>query len=655
MAKTKNIIYISLFLLLILILWAGLFFLSGPSTRQLPSVEDSYDFSGVDFDHAIYITAPCWESWPEKLYAPEMLKEAEASVPQDTLDYNKIQYATHRLRLTLPPGEVYGISLYSTDYSMRLYIDGVETVVVGHPGTTREETVPQMRDGVYYFQPAGETTEVVVHSANFVHEIGCRPPVLTIGTADCITVHTQNQNLKTGVVFGCLMTACLYHLAIFLMDRRRRDSLIFSVLCLLLAYTSKDFPALLFLEYDWLVAVRLEYLACILAADALALLVHTLFPTALHKWILYTYLITSIVYGGIVLTFDSTFFSRLLPVFQVISSIMIIYGFVRLAMTLRQKKLQNFLAFLGILLLGVSVLIDFVKNSPISAIGYSGVISAGMMFLVFCYTIVLSVEDTFIRRKLDEVSQNEREIRETNRILERLNRTKTDFMSNISHEMKTPLAVISNCAGITLQQLRRNALTEETEQNLDDMQHEAIRLGKLVEQLLAVAMEKERQLTLIITDAATLLRRAADFCAPICREQENQIAIETGPERILLRVNADSVFQVLLNLITNANRHMHGGTITLSVRAEENENMAVFQVEDQGSGIPPELLERVFERGISGDGGSGLGLFICEEIVREHGGVVGIESGAGGTTVQFTLPCDKGGYNHRQNNFNDRG
>lgn len=638
--KPKNMIVTSVFLTVILTLWVGVFLLLSPSPIQLPDAKGSYDLSDYNFQESVYTTASSWESWPEKLYTPEALRRAEAPVPQDSLDYTVTQYVTHRLRLILPPGHVYGISMYSTDYSMRLYINGVETDVVGNPGTTREETVPQMREGAYYFVTPGETTELVVQTANFVHKIGCYPPVLTIGTAEQITQYVQNANIKTGVVFGCLMTACLFHLAIFINGRRRVASLIFSVLCLTLSYISKDFPALLFAKYNWQLTIRLEYLACILAASALSLLVHVLFPTALHKCVLYCYLGACGGYSIIIILFDSLIFTHLLPGFQAISTAIIIYGIIRLAMTLWEKKLKNMLAFLGIAMLALFVILDFMQNSTVSAIGYTGMISAGMIFLVFCYNVVLSIEDNILRQRLDEVSRNEHEIRETNRMLERLNRAKTDFLGNISHEMKTPLAVISNCAGITRRQLRQNVHTKETEQNLDDMQHEAVRLGKLVEQLLAVSMEKERQQTLDDTTAALLLCKAADFCAPICRGRENKIELEMERGNIPLRVNTDGIFQVLVNLITNANRQIKNGRIILSVKVNEDKHLAVFAVKDNGSGIPPELLERVFQRGVSGDGSSGLGLSICEEIVWEHNGRMGIESSSNGTSVHFTLPCE---------------
>lgn len=414
MSKTRDILYIFLFLVLLLLLWTGLSLLPGPAEVQLPGSYGGYDLTGYDFEGTVYITAPCWESWPERLYAPEDLDSAEAPVPHQSLDYTKTQYATHRLSLTLPPGAVYAISLYSADYSMRLYIDGMEADTVGLPGETREETVPQMRDAAYYFAPQSGATEIVVQAANFVHQTGCRAPVLTVGTAESIARHTRNAGLKTGLVFGCLMTACLYHLAIFLLNRRKTASLIFSALCLLLAYISKDFPALLLPRYNWQIAIRLEYLASILAAAALAMLVRILFPGSLYKWIYRGYLALCGGYAAIVIITNSTFFSGLLVGFQTLSIGMIIYGLVALALTLREKKAKNLLAFLGIALFGLFITGELLiriggvatgSAGVVSAIGSAGMISTGMMFLVFCYAMVLSIEGAETDQKLEAVQK----------------------------------------------------------------------------------------------------------------------------------------------------------------------------------------------------------------------------------------------------------
>ncbi|MGI6175988.1 MAG: hypothetical protein ACOYJC_07490 [Christensenellales bacterium] len=292
MPKSRDITYIAVFLILVLLLWAGLSLLPGPHQIQLKKdAQGGYDLMDEDFQNTIYTISPVWDSWPEKLYNPDELDDAEAPVPHESVDYTQTEYATHRLHLRLVPGVIYGLSYYSSDYSMRLYIDGVQAVSAGTPGSTREQTEPSVHKPITYFTTQSETVTLVVQAANFVHYEGGRAPGLTIGTADSIARHARNTDLKLGIVFGCLMVACLYYLAIFLLNRRQVSSLVFSVLCLLLAIASGDFLALLFPAYSWQLSIRLEYIIFVLAAAMLTALVHLLFSRALHQWGWRTYLL----------------------------------------------------------------------------------------------------------------------------------------------------------------------------------------------------------------------------------------------------------------------------------------------------------------------------------------------------------------------------
>lgn len=118
----------------------------------------------------------------------------------------------------------------------------------------------------------------------------------------------------------------------------------------------------------------------------------------------------------------------------------------------------------------------------------------------------------------------------------------------------------------------------------------------------------------------------------------NTLEVRVEPGLPQVRGNAEQIGQVLINLLSNANRHMKNGTVT--IRAEAVPGAVRVTVADTGEGISPELLSRVFQRFVRGDGeGTGLGLPICKDIVETHGGEIGIESElGGGTRVWFTLP-----------------
>ena len=111
MPKDCNILSIAIFFIIVLVLWTGLMILPGPDVEQLPAnTQGSYDLTEYDFTDTVYVTAPVWESWPNKLYGPEELDSAEDSVSEQSIDYTKTQVVTYRLRLNLPNGGSYGLS-----------------------------------------------------------------------------------------------------------------------------------------------------------------------------------------------------------------------------------------------------------------------------------------------------------------------------------------------------------------------------------------------------------------------------------------------------------------------------------------------------------------------------------------------------------------
>jgi two-component system sensor histidine kinase VicK len=128
-----------------------------------------------------------------------------------------------------------------------------------------------------------------------------------------------------------------------------------------------------------------------------------------------------------------------------------------------------------------------------------------------------------------------------------------------------------------------------------------------------------------------------------------QLVAQLPPRGLVVQADSDKVERVLLNLLTNAIKFSpEGGTVTVEVQWTEAPPGVLISVTDQGSGIPPEHLDRVFDKFYqAGDdlvkktNGVGLGLYICKSIVEYHGGRIWVESTPGeGSTFQFTLPQD---------------
>lgn len=622
---------------------------------QQPGFTDLTEF---DFEHSIAQVAT--ESTSSiYIYAGAFYTSEDFAAENITVEgvlYDRTEgaqgdYGTLRMLLRLPPGEVYAIAAKNPSYAQRLFIDGKEYTPIGVPGNSPETTVPKTARFVEAFMAGGETTEIIFHYSNFVHGDGGGLYPVDVGHVSNIIRNEQLATIRTTAVAAALAAMMLFFFGLFLFFKRYRYLLWFSLICgcIALRIIGPGILPILLPELNWYLEIRLSYIGTCLMALFAFLYIASLFPGAANKWAKRGFLLFC---GGCILFISlapTTVFTRY-PVVLSLAYLsfvgylllVVLWHALRGRLSSPLSKQERRLLLLGLItfaLLSAADIFAHQRALLLFGLSYQAV---GMTVFLFINMLALVMSFSRTEQELSVVRESEREIRETNRMLEGLSRAKTDFLANISHEMKTPLAVISSYAGLTISQLQKDAVDGQTVDNLDRVQQEAVRLGRLVEQLMQVSLEKERQLTLADTHAGALLEQAAAFCEPLCRGHKNQITVECNPVHLPLRVNTDAIFQVLLNLITNANRQTQCNIISLSARLDIEQNCTVFEVADKGRGIPSDLLPYVFERGISGNGSHGLGLSICKEIVQEHGGDMEIQSGGSGTTVCFMLPLTEG-------------
>jgi signal transduction histidine kinase len=117
---------------------------------------------------------------------------------------------------------------------------------------------------------------------------------------------------------------------------------------------------------------------------------------------------------------------------------------------------------------------------------------------------------------------------ERNRELRQLDNIRTSFLADISHEMRTPLTVMSSYAGLTKMQIMGGKVSGDTLENLDIIQHEAVRLGTMTEQIKLSSVKREQQIQETDCDINQMLVEVSRFCAPICVKNENRIELESS-------------------------------------------------------------------------------------------------------------------------------
>jgi PAS domain S-box-containing protein len=267
---------------------------------------------------------------------------------------------------------------------------------------------------------------------------------------------------------------------------------------------------------------------------------------------------------------------------------------------------------------------------------------------------VMSMNDITTRQQAEEalrtahevlerrVRERTAELAEANEALRRADRAKDDFLAMLAHELRNPLAPIRNALHI-LNQAGADPATLDKVRGMAGRQ--VAHMARLLEDLLDMARIRQGRVELRHqpVDVAELLARTADAVRPQAEERRHEFT--TSPPPAPLRVHGDitRLEQVLVNLLNNACKYTDpGGHLHLS--AERDGAEAVIRVRDDGIGIAPEMLGRVFDMFVQverrldrAQGGVGIGLTLVKKLVELHGGSVEVRSEGVGRGSEFAV------------------
>ena len=230
-----------------------------------------------------------------------------------------------------------------------------------------------------------------------------------------------------------------------------------------------------------------------------------------------------------------------------------------------------------------------------------------------------------------------------------LEATRREFIANVSHEFRTPLAIIKGYVETLLDGAMEEP--EMAERSLEAIQRNVQRLNLLIEDLLSIS-KMESRARLLELDAANLhdlMLRVLENLNPTISATKARIEIEWPEDARIVQADSRRMEQVYLNLLTNALRYGDSGDLALSITAKRDDTHLTIAIADNGPGIPlsaqPFIFDRFYrvhkDRSRDG-GGTGLGLSIVKNIILAHGGTISVDSTPGqGATFHIRLPLSQ--------------
>lgn len=276
------------------------------------------------------------------------------------------------------------------------------------------------------------------------------------------------------------------------------------------------------------------------------------------------------------------------------------------------------------------------------AVGFIILSSFSIILLLFGWNKSLERE---VAKKTDELYESNKLLQDANEKLKIIDKLKSDFLSMVSHELKTPLTAMKVSSELLLENDSKPGTREELLQilirNID-------RLTRLVNNLLDISMIEsgKPKYSMEIVDLHDIIDTAVGTLRS--QYEKNRLNITTDIPENLPKINADKdkIIQVFINLLSNALKFTHEGG-NVEIRAFEFENYIEVQVKDDGIGIPPDKIDKIFNKfyqvnnnSTHSYGGAGLGLTVSKAIIEDHGGSIRAESSPSKGSV-FILTFNK--------------
>lgn len=662
-APIRYVVIITLFLIVLLSfrwLWSEVF-----STPEHPhAVQGVLDMRGWDFEksHAISLNGE-WEFYPSALISHEDSMRHSTGIPryvQVPGDWrsafpegsnSSYGYGTYRLRILVdsPLDQPYAFWLQDIQASSSVEINGQKQKGFSHPAEQPQSYTPKnVSYTVSYEAEGAKEIELLVRVANFEAPfIGGIVESVRFGSQSAIDFERGYSIGFQLITFVVLLLHGLYACILYLFNPRQKALLVFFLLLLAAGITivSDNDEILQFwfpINYMWAQKIRMfSYMG---VSYFILQLTKILYGPTEGRRLFRTYTVLLLLYSAFVLIAPPSlvFYSRKAMIFAFLYLFPMVW-FVYLAVKMVMKRQHDSIYLLLAIISIASSILWGVFN-------FSEKVSS-VFFPIDLIAAIVAFSAYWFKRYFRNAEENAK----LNKQLRESDRLKDKFLANTSHELRTPLHGIMNIAQ-NIMTNQRHALDSKSLEDMQLLITISNRMSHMVDDLLDVVRLQEKRIVLKKEPLALRSIVSGVFGMLRFMTEGKAVRLEMDIPESMPPVLADEkrFVQILFNLVHNGLKYTTQGTVAVSAKIENGH--ALIEVSDSGAGMNEETQSRVFlryEQGLQdkiNDGGMGLGLSICKELVELHGGEITLRSEPGkGTIFSFLLPlADSPGMPDRQ-------
>lgn len=530
-------------------------------------------------------------------------------------------------------------------FSSRIFVNGQSVIEDGNPAANeadyRSGNIPQ----IGLFSSDKGDVEIIIQVSNFDYVNGGIPVSLSFGEEAAMMEVQQKSTAREFSTVAILGTLALIFFICFgaasLYRKQDYSLLVFATICLLFAIyhglIGERSLLLFFPKLSFIMLYKVKDISSISCFIVLAI-----FFYQMHKSIIslkFTQAITIVLGSFIILVaiLPIRSYTVIYPYVIILYELMLIWMlcrvatlYIRSAEVNRIKLLLMFMAILAINLYSIDIILFALSIKENLWLGQFYIVAFNIIMIVL---IVLRFFEAY--HTIDEMKNQ----------LIGLDKIKDEFLSNTSHELKTPLNAIVNITATLLDGVE-GPVNEKQAQNLAIVIGSGRRLTHMVNELLDYSKMKYGDITLYKSklDLKAVVDSVIGIHSFLLGEKSILLVNRVASNFPMVNADGNRLIQIFHNLVDNAIKFTEQGEIEISARVIQE--WVEVRVADTGLGISPEMQERIFkafeqvdEAEIHSHGGTGLGLSITKKLVELHGGNIAVESTVGkGSVFIFTLP-----------------
>lgn len=596
-----------------------------------------------------------WEFYWQQLYTPDdfinqVIKSPpiyyEAIIAWNDMVINNEQlsedgFATFRIVVKLPANNMnYSFYIRNQDSAYKLWINGQLLAQNGQVGKKKADHIPQRLPLLFHHYAKNKELEMVIQISNFSHRRGGLVNFIKMGLPDQIMTLVNIRLGYSLFMFGSLFIMFLYHLGLFILRRQNKSTLFFGVFCLLggiRIIISGDYIFYqIFPSFPWHLGVKIEFISAYLCLLFFGLFFYSLFSKDIPKWFLGLVTIFSCFSCLFTLLFSIKIASFLINVYQVYTVITCIILIIFLLKIIYYRRAGSIVFLSGFIILFFTLVFDFyIDDKTIigKALSPLSLFSFGVFIFIFSQSFLLSLRFSRAFQQLDDlsinlekkVSRRTKELKDANLKLETAEKEKTNFFINLSHEIKTPLTVISNYLE-ELPDLDGNNDLKIIKYNVEKLKRDMINFFDILKIERGQIIYNNFQ----IVNLSDFINNKIDFFKKFAANAKVDIKHDISPG-LYLKTPITLLDRIFNNLIQNAIKYNKpDGKIFISAILDKQLIQVI--IKDTGCGIEKEHLENIFKpyyqithhkKNIDG---IGMGLTIVKNGVELLNGTITVES-----------------------------